>query len=74
MVGRPGVRTIRGQRNRALPAVLISCGPRRSEAAGLTFEHVQQHDGRWVLIDLIGKRDKVRSVPMPNWAKADIDE
>jgi hypothetical protein len=28
----------------------------------------------WVLVDLIGKRDKMRSVPMPNWAKVAIDE
>jgi site-specific recombinase XerD len=70
----PDVRTIRGRRDRALLAVLIGCGLRRSEAAGLTFEHVQQRDGRWVLVDLIGKRDKIRSVPMPNWAKVTIDE
>jgi len=70
----PDKRTMRGQRDRALLAVLIGCGLRRSEAAGLTFEHVQQRDGRWVLVDLIGKRDKIRSVPMPNWAKAAIDE
>jgi integrase len=25
-------------------------------------------------VDLIGKRDKIRSVPMPNWAKAAIDD
>jgi integrase len=53
--------------------VLIGCGLRRAEAASLTFEHIQQRDGRWVLVDLIGKRDKVRSVPMPNWTKAAID-
>ena len=70
----PDKRTMRGRRDRALLAVLIGCGLRRSEAASLTFEHVQQRDGRWVLVDLIGKRDKVRSVPMPNWAKAAIDE
>lgn len=73
-LGAPDVRTMRGRRDRALLAVLIGCGLRRSEAAGLTFEHVQQRDGRWVLVDLIGKRDKIRSVPMPNWAKAAIDE
>jgi site-specific recombinase XerD len=73
-LGAPDKRTMRGRRDRALLAVLIGCGLRRSEAAGLTFEHVQQRDGRWVLVDLIGKRDKVRSVPMPNWAKAAIDE
>ena len=70
----PDTKTIRGRRDRALLAVLIGCGLRRSEAAGLTFEHVQQRDGRWVLVDLIGKRDKIRSVPMPNWAKVAIDE
>lgn len=70
----PDKRTMRGRRDRALLAVLIGCGLRRSETAGLTFEHVQQRDGRWVLVDLIGKRDKIRSVPMPNWAKAAIDE
>lgn len=70
----PDNRIMRGRRDRALLAVLIGCGLRRSEAANLTFEHVQQRDGRWVLVDLIGKRDKVRSVPMPNWAKAAIDE
>jgi site-specific recombinase XerD len=73
-LGSPDKRTMKGRRDRALLAVLIGCGLRRSEAASLTFEHVQQRDGRWVLVDLIGKRDKVRSVPMPNWAKAAIDE
>jgi site-specific recombinase XerD len=70
----PDRRTVKGRRDRALLAVLIGCGLRRSEAAGLTFDHIQQRDGRWVLVDLIGKRDKLRSVPMPNWAKAAIDE
>jgi site-specific recombinase XerD len=70
----PDTKTMRGRRDRALLSVLIGCGLRRAEAAGLTFDHVQQRDGRWVLVDLIGKRDKIRSVPMPNWAKAAIDE
>jgi integrase len=70
----PDTKTLRGRRGRALLALPIGCGLRRAEAAGLTFDHVQQRDGRYVLIDLIGKRDKVRSVPMPNWAKAAIDE
>lgn len=73
-LGAPDRRTLPGRRDRALLAVLIGCGLRRSEAASLSFGHVQQRDGRWVLVDLIGKRDKVRSVPMPNWAKAASDE
>ncbi len=69
----PDTRTLKGKRDRALLAVLIGCGLRRAEAAALSFDHIQQRDGRWVLVDLIGKRDKVRSVPMPGWAKAAID-
>lgn len=30
-------------------------------------------DGRWVIVDLEGKENRVRTVPMPNWAKAAID-
>lgn len=70
----PDTRTLKGKRDRALLAVLIGCGLRRAEAASLSFDHVQQRDGRWVLVDLVGKRDKIRSVPMPGWAKAAIDE
>lgn len=70
----PDGRTLKGKRDRGLLAVLIGCGLRRAEAAALSFEHIQQRDGRWVLIDLIGKRDKIRSVPMPGWGKAAIDE
>lgn len=72
-LGAPDTRTMKGLRDRALLAVLIGCGLRRAEAASLTFDHLQQRDGRWVLVDLIGKRDKIRSIPMPNWSKASID-
>src|SRR5919202_5682646 len=44
-LGTPDKRTMRGRRDRALLAVLIGCGLRRSEAANLTFGHVQQRDG-----------------------------
>ena len=54
--------------------MLIGCGLRRAEAAGVTFSHVHQRDGRWVLVDLIGKRNKIRSVSMPNWTKQAIEE
>lgn len=72
-LGAPEAKLKKGLRDRALLGVLIGCGLRRAEAANLSFEHVQQRDGRWVLVDLIGKRDKIRSVPMPNWTKAAID-
>jgi len=74
MLNAPDTRTLKGLRDRAILALLIGCGLRRAEAAGVTFSHVQQRDGRWVLVDLIGKRNKIRSVPMPNWTKQAIEE
>lgn len=68
------INDIKGVRNRAILAILIGCGLRRTEAASLTVAHLQQREGRWVILDLIGKRNKLRSVPVPNWAKAAIDE
>ena len=60
-------------RDRALLCLLVGCGLRRTELAALTVEHIQQREGRWVLVDLVGKGQRVRSVPMPAWAKAALD-
>lgn len=65
---------LKGLRDRALLAVLLGCGLRRSEAAHLQDSHLQQRDGRWAVVDLIGKGNRLRSVPMPGWAKAAVDE
>ncbi|MEZ4864154.1 MAG: tyrosine-type recombinase/integrase [Caldilineaceae bacterium] len=69
----PDVQTVKGLRDRAILAVLLGCGLRREECAGLAVEHIQQREGRWILVDLVGKRSKTRSVPMPSWCKAAID-
>lgn len=73
LLSAPDVGTVKGLRDRALLAVLLGCGLRREECVGLTVEHLQQREGRWVIVDLVGKRNKVRSVPMPSWAKAAVD-
>jgi site-specific recombinase XerD len=69
----PDTKTLKGVRDRALLAVLIGCGLRRAEASILSFRHIEQREGRWAIVDIVGKRDKMRTVPMPNWAKAAID-
>ena len=69
----PNLTTCKGKRDRVILALLIGCGLRRSELGNLMFEHIQQRDGRWVIVDLLGKGNRVRSVPMPSWAKAVID-
>lgn len=70
----PDVGTLKGLRDRSVLAVMIGAGLRRSEVAALTFEHIQQRDGRWVIVDLVGKRNHVRSVPIPSWVKLAVDE
>lgn len=74
LLNAPDTATLKGLRDRAILAVLIGCGLRRSEAAALTVEHVQQREGRWVIVDLVGKGNRVRTVPMPSWSKAALDE
>ena len=64
---------LRARRDQALLALLVGCGLRRSELASLELGRIQQREGRWVIVDLQGKRSRVRSVPMPAWAKAAVD-
>ena len=60
-------------RDQAILAVMIGTGLRRSEVAGVTWEMVQQRDGRWAIIDLVGKRGRVSSVGIPPWVKVALD-
>ena len=39
----------------------------------LTLKHIQLRDARWVVVDLIGKGGRVRTVPMPGWTKQTVD-
>jgi integrase len=73
LLNAPDIATIKGLRDRAIIAVLLGCGLRRSEVAALTMGHIQQRDGRWCIIDLRGKHGRVRTVPMPVWVKVAID-
>jgi integrase len=73
LLSAPGVETKKGLRDRAILAVLLGCGLRRSEVSALTFSHVQQRDGRWCIVDLVGKHGRVRTIPVPTWVKVAID-
>ena len=60
-------------RDQAILAVMIGTGLRRAEVASLTWEMIQQRDGRWAIIDLIGKRSRIRSIGIPPWVKVALD-
>jgi integrase len=53
---------LKGKRDRALLAVLLACGLRRHEAVNLDFGHVK------------GKAGHTRTIPMPDWVKALLDD
>ena len=73
LLNTPDTTTLKGLRDRAILAVMLGCGLRRSEVARLTYEHIQQREGRWIIVDLVGKGNRVRTVPMPSWAKAALE-
>src|SRR5207344_3455925 len=73
LLSAPDVATVKGLRDRGILAVLLGCGLRRSEVAALTYTHLQQRDGRWCIVDLVGKHGRVRTAPMPTWVKVAID-
>jgi integrase len=69
----PNPRTLKGKRDRAMLALLIGCGLRRSEMVALTVEHLEKRDARWVILDLVGKGSRLRTVPVPGWVKQQLD-
>ncbi len=69
----PNKRLLRGARDLAIFALTLGCGLRRAECVAVTWEQYRIIDGRAVLVDIWGKGDKIRSVPVPEWAQDAID-
>ena len=74
LVELPDGKTLKGKRDRAILTLLVTCGLRRDELARLTVGHLQQREGHWVIVDLVGKGNRVRSVKLPGGVKRIIDE
>ena len=69
----PDDQRFKGKRDRALLAVLLACGLRRHEIAELTFTHLQQREEHWAVVDLIGKGGHIRTIPVPEWVRRELD-
>jgi len=65
---------MRSKRDYAMLAMLFGCGFRRSELVGLELDDIQMRQGHWAVVDLIGKGGHIRTVPIPNWVKAALDQ
>jgi integrase len=70
----PDARRLRGKRDRALLAILVACGLRRHEIAELTVDHLQQREGHWAIIDLVGKGRHMRTIPVLDWVYGALNE
>jgi site-specific recombinase XerD len=66
--------TMRAKRDFAMLAMLFGCGFRRSELVGLELDEIQMRQGHWAVVDLIGKGGHIRTVPIPEWVKAALDQ
>jgi site-specific recombinase XerD len=70
----PDCQRLKGKRDRALLALLLACGLRRHEAVTLSLDHLQQREEHWAIVDLVGNAGHVRTVPIPDWVKRELDE
>jgi site-specific recombinase XerD len=70
----PDHQRLKGKRNRALLALLLACGLRRHEAMALRLDHLQQREEHWAILDLVGKGCHVRTVPVADWMRTELDD
>ena len=73
LINAPDTSTVMGLRDRAILAVMVGAGLRREEVTRLTLSHFQQVMGRWVIVDLLGKHGRTRSVGIAPWVKYAVD-
>ncbi len=66
--------SMRAKRDYAMLAMLFGCGLRRSELVGLELGEIQMRQSHWAVVDLIGKGGHIRTVPIPDWVKAALDQ
>src|ERR1700756_2698381 len=70
----PDCQRLKGKRDRALLALMLACGLRRHEVVALTMDHLQQREEHWAIVDLVGKGGHIRTVPVPDWVRNELDD
>ncbi len=70
----PALDTIAGKRDRAILGIMLGCGLRRRELSELTLNHLQRRENHWAIVDMTGKGEHFRTVPVPDWVKQAVDD
>jgi integrase/recombinase XerD len=70
LIDTPDRHTLPGKRDRCVIALLLGCGLRRDELSRLEIDQIQSRDNRTMLVDIVGKGNRVRSIGVPKWADA----
>ena len=73
LISLPDADTLKGVRDQGILCVGIGCGLRRGEIGQLMIDHLQQRNGRWLIVDHMVKHRRIRTVPMPDWVKGFVD-
>lgn len=63
----PDRATLAGKRDLVIFGLMLYCGLRREEVLRVGFAHIKIVEGRPAIVNLTGKGDKLRSIPMPVW-------
>ena len=74
LLASPATDSMRDKRDHAILSLLLGCGLRRAELTGLRLSDFQQRDEHWAIVNLFGKGGHIRTVPVPDWVKAVIDD
>ena len=40
----------------------------------LRLDHLQQREEHWAIVDLVGKGGHVRTIPVPDWVRRELDD
>jgi site-specific recombinase XerD len=73
IINAPDIETEIGRRDKAVLAILIGCGLRRSEIVDLTWGQIYFNGVVWVIRNLLGKHGRTRTVSIAPWVKRILD-
>jgi hypothetical protein len=40
----------------------------------LILDHLRQREGHWAIVDLVGKGGHIRTVPVPDWVRTELED